>query len=367
MKFSIVWIVLVAGFVAACKDIDSDGGVQRADRSVLLAHYADLMIVPSADVLTVQTSSLRDSISGFCAAPDATGFAAIKADWQAASISWSEGEVFHFGPAKTLRLDSRLYTWPIQSEAVDAFLAAGSLTKGDLLKAGAHLKGLPVMEYILYGADGARTESEFEGDANSYCVYLTALSQVAYDDTKTLQSKWQVTDGVGFSLDFAKAGSVDSMYGKQQEAVDDLVNRMIHTVQLVEMTKLAKPMGKRDAGVVQPLSLESPYAHISKELLVSTLKGVRRAFIGGTELHADGIGQVVKTEMPDLYTDIMSNLDSMITAFEAMDRSFATSLTEDLEGLEVQFYQSKQLIRLFAVDMAGILAVTPTFSDNDGD
>ncbi|SMF59616.1 imelysin family protein [Pseudobacteriovorax antillogorgiicola] len=349
-----------------CKEAGDPAAQTVVDRQNLLELYADSIILPNYEDLAQKGEALETAVLELCTNPSAETYSGAQAAWSAAYLAFATTEVHNFGPIKSQRLDSKIHSWPIRVNDIETFIAAGALSEADVKAGGALVKGLPVIEYMIYGANRDLDASAFVAD-ESRCQYLLSLTATLADNTAALHSSW-AESGDNFRRDFVDAGSEDSMYGKQTEALDDMVNQMIHTIQFIEGDKVARPLGKRNNGVAQPDDVESPYGQLSKSLILTNLSSIRQAFLGGDSLQDNSVAAIIQESSPELYEEVTA----AITAAESSLGQTTGSLSIAVQGDEAAlvegcFTSLKELLRLFAADVAGVLGVTPTFSDNDGD
>lgn len=361
MSYSLCFVVL------SCTPSGGEDSapVVEIDRQETLALYADDVIIPAYETFNQKALALDEQAQNFCAVVSEQGFADLKSTWEAAMLAWSATEVHNFGPAMTLRLDSSIYFWPSRPNRIEDFISAGDLSYEAVKSGSSLIKGLSVLEYLIYGyKDNANTFASFEDEGR--CTYLQSLAKLLLEDSASLLSAWQPENG-NFRDEFALAGNGSASYSRQKQALDAMVNEMIQLTQTVEGVKLARPLGKRSSGTPKPEEVESAYAGISKAIIATNLESLKIAFQGGSEKKIHSLADIIASENNDLWLDLQNELQASELLLKSSEDSLATDVVLKTELTEQTFSQVKGLLNLLASDVASILGVTPTFSDNDGD
>lgn len=376
-------LALLVSAAPACSDEGSPSKGPDANRGPdvqdVLRDLANVVIVPAYDDFRASAEQLEAATRSLCAAPDAAQLTALRGQWRDTRALWKRAEAHEFGPAADLRIDTAVDFWPVRASSVDIELAKTDPVPEDYATTlGDTLKGLPVMEYILYdgasAADDADTESVLArlvdaetGEPTRTCAYLVALSVDVHAKATTLYQAW-APEGENFAAELATAGQGSTAYPDRAKAVSAVVNDFVYLIQEVESVKLAEPLGKRAGDVPQPDAVESARSDSSRADIAANLAGVRAVY---TCTRGDTTGASFQAAVaalnPELDAAIMAQLDDADAKVAAIALPLERAVVEDAAPVEAAFESTKELFRLMAVDMVNLLGVTLNFSDNDGD
>ena len=361
-------ILSLMNLSGGCEAYNKDDTAAAIDRKELLTLYVDAVIVPQYKSLTDAMNTLKTKTTELCTNPNDSNLASVKNAWQDGKIAWIRTEGHNFGPIADQRLDGVIHRWPLRVNDIDNFFNAGDLSLTALEKQGALTRGLPPFEYMLYGADGNLSIEAFTAGGDR-CIYLQSLTSDLVTNTTKVVSAWEA-EGDNYRDAFINAGTNTTSFSRQQQALELVINELIHTIRFMEDSKLASPMGKRNKGIAQPGDVESPYSKLSGTFLAANFSALRTLFLGGDSKQKNSIADEIATSNQALYEEILAAItaaETALTAALADDQTIKDIVSSDSAKLDPVFAAVKNLLRLFAADVAGHFAVTPTFSDNDGD
>jgi predicted lipoprotein len=356
-------VAILAALLTACGSSGSGGPDQRRE---LLTALTDVVYLPTYRDFAGAIPALVTATQTLCDDPTEANQAAAQQAWRDIRRPWKQSEAFAFGPATELRLDGAIDFWPLRVTDVDEELAATAAITDDYIDGlGVSRKGLPVIEYLLFG-DLARLHEN--GVANRGCDYLAAMSRAVDRAGTTLVSSWDPAAG-NFRDQLILAGDGSDTYSRLGDAVNDSANAILIAAEIAEGKKLAEPLGLRDGDVPQPQNVESPFSDNSVTDLVDSLTGVRNAYTTSYDGAAGAVSYSTFVERinPALDADVRQTIDDCIARASAIEPTLAVAVESSPAVVTTAFDCSKDLLRLLKTDVAGILGVTPTFGDVDGD
>jgi hypothetical protein len=367
-------LVLVAVLGTACSSNDSGPKPPPGpDPQLVLRDLGDVVIVPVYREFHARAQALTSAARAMCQAPAAASLDAAQDAWLAARGPWKQSEAFAFGPVVDLRADTAVDFWPIRVSSIEAELAkTDPVPEGYAAALGDTVKGLPVLEYLLFdpaGDDAAVLArlADTAGQATRTCAYAVALAVDVEARARALVDAWDPAKG-DFAGELARAGVDSQTYPERARAINAVVNAFVLLVQEVEGVKLATPLGLRNAGEPQPELAESWRSDGSRQDMLDNLAGVRSMYMTsyagrtGVSFH-----DAVAALDADLDAAIVAQLDATEAAVAAITLPLDQAVIDTPALVNAAFESSKELFRLMAVDMATVLGVTLGFSDNDGD
>jgi predicted lipoprotein len=134
-------------------------------------------------------------------------------------------------------------------------------------------------------------------------------------------------------------------------------------------TKLDRPLGNLTGSDPDPALVESRYSANSLTDLDCNLDGFVLVYLGAdAEAGGEpGIGVLVAARDPDLDARILTQLNVAREALHAIPGPLADALSTDRSAVQTARDEIDALRRLIKLDVASLLNVTLSLSDNDGD
>jgi putative iron-regulated protein len=191
----------VLGTITEFRLSTTDASAFAYDAKAQVASYVDLVGKAYADVQAA-AAALREAVDTLRTAPDMTTLDAARKAWLAARAAYLETEAFLNyggpvdGPGGPL---PRLNGWPIDPALIDGLLADSgqslafrAIARLNTVEAPVKITtGLHVLEYLLWGADGALTAEAFAGEAGARRgEYAAALTQLFLNDMTVVAAAW---------------------------------------------------------------------------------------------------------------------------------------------------------------------------------
>lgn len=191
----------VLGTITEFRLSSTDPSAFAYDAGAQVGAYVDLVSSTYAAALDA-ASVLKDSVARLADEPNVANLDSARRDWMVARATYLRSEAFLFyagpidGPGGPF---PRLNGWPVEPSVIDGLLAdpAQSLN----LRALARLNtietpvrittGLHVLEYLLWGKDGAAGADAFTGDAGQRRAdYANAIAQLFVNDLTVVNAAW---------------------------------------------------------------------------------------------------------------------------------------------------------------------------------
>jgi hypothetical protein len=360
-------VCLLAAIAIAPALVGCSDSTPPPDARPILRDVADVVIVPTYAELAVEAVGLSEAVANLCAAPAGTTLSAAQDAWRKTRDPLKRGEAFAFGPIEELRIDSSIDFWPARAEAVDGALGATEPVTDALIDSAASAaKGLPAIEYLLFDPSGEDESvlTRLADNGGRNCDYLAALARDVAEHAEELHAAWDPAAS-DYRGQLVNAGDGSTAYPTLHAGVSTLVDNLIQGALLVEGMKLAKPLGKRDGGTPQPDSVESHFSHRGKDEILINLVGIKAVYT--TDRRGASLSERVRTQRPDLDDAILAQIDTCTATVGAIATPLETAVVEEPAAVESAFACTKELARLLQVDLATLVGVTPTFTDNDGD
>lgn len=325
-------------------------------RREVLAHLADEVIVPAEVSLHGDAEALAGAVAALCGGGD---LGAAQTAWMAAHDRWSVTGAFAFGPVAEQMQAGPLDFWPVRGDTIEGKIAdaPAKIDASYLATLGTSAKGLPALEYLLYGEPLA--------PASPRCAYAQALADDIAARTGEIADAW--TDGHAEALRSAGHGS--TTYPTEQTGLDVVVNAAIEGLYRMVKSKLDGPLGNLSGSDPDPTQSESLFSQRGAIDLERNLDGFALVYLGADlESGGDpGLGALVAARDAGLDERIVAQLAAARAALAALPGTLDAALIADRSAVQTARDEIDGLRRLIKLDVASLLGVTLSLSDNDGD
>ncbi len=355
------WLCLLVLMSGGCSSSGGASGHPDSRRQLLI-DLTDGVILPTYRELPPVTTALAMAVESLCEKPDdAAAVESARQAWRDARGPWKRAEALRFGPATDLRIVAALDFWPPRpgdiDDELDQVTPIDDAYVGNL---GVTRKGFPALEYLLF----ARADRLVEPRA---CAYAAAVARAIDERVEALLRAWE-PEGGDFRGELILAGDGSGTYDALSMALNAVANALFGGLANIESMKLAKPLGKRDGGQPQPQAVESPYAHASLSDAGLALEGALAVYTASLgEGSGTSFSSAVRGLDPQLDAEVLATYERCNAALEAILPPLEEAVVSSPTEVEAAFACAKTLYNLHVVDVAGVLGLTPTFGDSDGD
>ncbi|MFN3199831.1 MAG: imelysin family protein [Bradymonadia bacterium] len=360
-KFSALSVLLCSALgLTSCLSSADDDGSASGDKAVV-AHIAEAVGIPVHAALSTEVTALRQALDSVCAAPSAAGASQAREAWRTAQRAWFHADAFGIGPVTMNRLGSSI-AWPPDHEAIAETLAevessTEAIDQGFVANLGSSRKGLGAIEMLLFEpADDAELVTALVGRR---CDLLVALVADVDRAAVALSEAWRGDYGP------AMAAANGDPFPRQQAVIDALVNRHVEITESLLVTQIGTPLGEKTGGVPQPDKVLSTRSEFARAEIAATIEGIAAIYAGVGE--GPGLIDSIQRRQSGLAADLTAGLTEAISAVNAIEQPLHIAVAESPEQVRTALEAVRVVKRLLAADVANVLGVTRTFSENDGD
>ena len=266
------------------------------------------------------------------------------------------------GPVMDRRSISMLDWAPTDASGVDRLLAEDRSVAVDEVRnlLAANHRGFGAIEYVLFSSDALDKLSH----SASRCSYLTALTEVAQEETDGILSEWvEGTERRPAYQDFFTNRSTTAMLSSA--AVADVVRTQVFLIRQIVDMRLASALGLRD-GIVDPSAIPGAAADNGLQDLRHELLGVQAMYEGSAQ-EALGISALVRPLSEDTDQRMRSQLTAAITAIDSVEGPLRTAVVQRPHQVRSVYARLTELQRTMATEVVSLLGVSVGFTDTDGD
>jgi predicted lipoprotein len=255
-------LLLIPLLLAGCGSAPPGGpSAAEEDRSAAVAQaFVAKVVLPGYGQLAQRSQQLAERLDQLAAHPDARRLQAAREAWAAARRSWETAESWAFGPAQTQGFDTNLDDWPVNEKDLRTALARAPVSPALFAQLTSTARGFHGIEAVLHGFSAPAPRAEQLSPAQ--LRYLQLAGHDLARQSRGLLQAWQGPSGFGARF----AGRGDN----PGEAVTEILQGMLGTLQEVSAEKLGKPLASRS-----PSDLESFYSGTTQADVVANLAGIQ--------------------------------------------------------------------------------------------
>ena len=310
--------------------------------AALLDHAANGVIVGTYRDLDQKAAALQAAVAALAAAPTPAALAAARQAYRDARAPWEATEAFAFGPVSTLGLDAVIDTWPLNRVDLTALLASTDpLSPASLRPRDGGLQGFHPIEFLLFGNTANKALSSFT--AREF-LFLTSSAQNLKLATGQLLQAWQAS-GSNFAAALGKAGPGSSVYPKQKQAVQELLDGLVAAADELANSKVERPLTQQTTDVE-----EAKFSQNSKAEFLQNLAGIEAIYTGRIgAVSGVGFGDLVVKRRPALDARFRQELAAAQQAIAALPGRFDEAI-----------FQSPAAVRAAQAKVRVVLATLQT-------
>ncbi|WP_165703948.1 imelysin family protein [Enhygromyxa salina] len=329
-------------------------------RAEVITSLIEDQLVPTLADARQRGAALDGAATELCAAPDAASLTAAQDAWWQLRAPWKQLLAVPLGPIVDDGFDTAIDFWPVRPASVDGGVAAGVTSQAELDLLGVASKGMPAIEYLLFdplAGDEAVLAALTSDQGPARCAYLELLASDVALRLAELDDAWrsQYTTTL-----------VGDAYPDVASAIDAIVNALISGLHDIDDMKLAKPLGLTSASGADPELVESRLSDRSLSDALDGLAGFEAAYLGADD-GASGLTILVAQRSPDVDAKIREELEQAKLALAAVPEPLRLSISSDAAAVEQAQVAVERLRISMTADVASLLGVTVSLSDNDGD
>ena len=338
------------------------------DKSGMLANYSDNVIVPNFQLAKQALDSFAMAYNDFIQAKTVSNLQITRQKFNRAYHQYQLMSLFEFGPSENEIIRASFDTYPTDTVQIKTNIATGTYNLG--LAANIDAKGLPALDYLLYGKNisDASMVALFDTDVNATnrITYFNTCLNEMQTKLNTVFNSWN--SGYKNTFNSNTGSEIGSSLGL-------LVNQLNFEVDLLKNGKIGIPLGKKSLGVQMPETCEAYYAQtISVELAKTCLANIENVYLGRSQNGADGLGlddylEVLGAQHTSgsLNNAIKNQFGIAKSKLALVNEPLSNSVINDMTTVDNAYIEIVKLLVLLKTDMPSALGIVITYQDGDGD
>lgn len=363
---------LMSGFSCKKKKKEDEPIEENCNYSVtnMLSEIGNNIIIPRFAALTQTTLALKTDAASFVAQLDSVSLVNLQNKFNAAYLSYQKVSMLNFGPAISngFNMRERMNVFPVSVTTFDLYMNNNNTQPSQNANAAV---GFPAIEFLIFGnVDSVLAEFTTGPQAANRKIYLVNLTDYLHQLSSTVYNSW-IPSGGNYIAKFVADGgnSVGS-------PLSLLVNELNFDFETLKNFKYKIPLGKFDAGIVQPTKVEGYYSGASVALSAANTDAIYKLYLGVAENGKDGEGlhdylicldAYYQTEDVSLASTINSQLALVYSKILAIPDPMSATLYSNKQVIDDAHNEMQIAVPLIKREMTAAMGVQISYTDNDGD
>ncbi len=368
---NILFLFSVITLIVACNPPDGETKETNDgyDRTALLTHWANNIIIPSYTNYQSKLQTLSTDVTAFTNNPNESNLLTVRASWLEAYKAFQYVSLYSFGKSEEIHLKEKTNTYPTDATGINTNITAGTYDFGLLSQF--NKQGLPALDYVLNGLGNTDTEivAFYTGtNAAKYKKYLTDLVSTLKTNNDTVLADWNGS---------YKAAYISNNGNSTSSSVSITVNNYIKNFEKdVRAGKLGIPAGVFSSGTKFPEKVEAFYKKDVSKTLYNTAIQASQDFFNGKNFSNTTTGPGLKGYLDflksvrsgqNLSSVINNQFEAIYTANANLSENFNSQITTDNNKAIIAYDAIQLNVAYLKLDMMQALKITVDYVDNDAD
>ncbi len=368
----LIFLFAFATLLTACSSSDTDApsSGDSFNRTALLTHWADNLIIPAFQNYASKLTLLEEDVQNFNADPSQQNLTSLRASWLTAYEGYQQVMLYNIGKASDLNFKESADTYPTDVAGIEANIASGNYNL-ELLSQYSK-QGFPALDYMLNGLSDSDASiiSKYTNDANaaSYKQYLGNLVGALKGKSIAILTDWTTSYRATFIS--ASGTAVSSSTNK-------LTNLFVKNFEKdIRTAKVGIPAGVFSNGTLFPEKVEGYYKKNVSRTLLNTAIRSQQDFFNGKYFASSQVGPSLKSYLDDvnavrnglnLSAIINNQFETIYTTNATLNEDFSQQIISNNSKMLEAYDAMQQNVVYFKLDMMQALNVTIDYVDGDGD
>lgn len=363
-KKQVVLLATIAWLTIGCKKDKNPQDQASFQRKPMLENYANQLIIPAYQELSLAVDTLVVQIDSFINSPNATSLLQAQQAWTNAYITFQYANAYNFGPAGEQGLNKSLVeeigTFPVSPSKIEQAISNNSFNFNDFNR---DARGFLTIEYLLFANDPQTTITNFQDTIRQN--YLNQCAQNLKQRIQNVLNAWNN----GYKNDFINDESTSA-----GSSTSNLYNEFVKSFESIKNYKLGLPLGKRPGQTQpEPTLVEAYYSKQSKLFYEHHLKAIENIWHGKNKNGQDGTGFYEYLQSVEggstLIQNTLNQWQNIMNVAAQVPNSpdISTQIIQAPAPLEALHTELQKHTRFFKSDMSSLLGIYITYSSGDGD
>ncbi len=367
----LIFLFAFATFLTACSSSDKDSpSGDSFNRTTLLTHWADNLIIPAFQNYDDKLALLTLNIESFNAAPSQENLTTVRASWLEAYKAFQKVMLYNIGKASDLNFKETADTYPTDIVGIEQNISSGNYNLALLSQYSK--QGFPALDYLLNGLGQSDSEivSFYSSSANatSYRTYAITVANALKSNSSAILADWKGSYRATF---IASNGTAVS------SSTNKMTNLFVKNFEKdIRWAKVGIPSGVFSNGTLFPEKVEGYYKKDISKTLLNTALQAQQDFFNGKYFESSQVGPSLKSYLDDvkavrngmnLSAIINNQFETIYTTNAELNDNFTQQIISNNSKMLEAYDAMQQNVVYFKLDMMQALNITIDYVDGDGD
>jgi predicted lipoprotein len=362
-------LALATMLFTACKKGENSANENGFDKTGMLKHYIDSVILPEYAGMQQKMNALQTASEAFLASPDATTQTSLKAAYNDAHLQYEHIAAFQFGPAETALQDlflnysggldysfataGTLTGFSVDTATIESNIASGSYNLAGTSRNSFYSQGFPALDYLFFAPNAI---VKFGGNTAKRIKYVQDVVARMKSIVDKVAADWTAYRGEFIGNTQTNVGS----------PIGNIVNQLAYQLDLLKGPRIGWPLGKQSNGIVFPDKTEAYFSGNSAALAAELLSSLKKIYTNGGG--GKGLSDyLIALNHAQLNSDVMAQFDIAIVKLKAIPDPLSAALVSQPATVDAAYKEIQKLVTLMKTDVASATGVQINYMDNDGD
>ncbi len=362
----IVVLSCLLGFIFSCKKEEIKSPPTKVssvefERSSLLKSITNDIILKDVESFNLKADAFNQKINILNSISTREDLKVTEGLLDSLLIQFSRIEMFNVGPIKDNYFFTLINPYPTDTVSINELIYDTSiqLEESNFASYKLTVKGIPALEYLIYKRKDSIVSSV---NAGRWLSFLKLVSSDIAKRANKVESTW-IYDG--YSEVFS-----NNIGNEFNDPIPQLINSIVAILDNIYFQELGVPSGS--LGSVQPKKCRALYSELSLNSIENQIVIIEKIMKGTADNSSIGLKEYLdflesKNVQDPLVASMILETISEIRNEIPKDKSLYQIVTSNSKEIEELRGKVKELLILFKNDVASLMSITVSISDNDGD
>ena len=352
-RIRLIYTFIFTMLIIACSR-DSDNQ-ETFDLKQLRADLINTVGNPTTKLFIENIQNLHSAIVTLSNTISVENLHLAKKAWKNTAIAFSAIEPYNFAEVKNSNIQTAFYSWDANDTGINEYINSNkTIDEESINSLSTTLRGLSAIEFLLFNGADLETIDSF---SNSRRIkYLTVLGKNLVSKAEVYKTLWKIT--------------TDNFIENRQTGIHGSINQVVNQIYAlledIKSFKIGQPAGIEKTNIPDIEKLQAEKSKLSLTLIQKNLESIRKLYFGNVNGLDDYIFSETKNnDLNEKIAKTFTEIENIITDFEG--QSLEETIFQKPNEVTSLYTKIRYLLLLMKIDVANVLSITISVTDNDGD
>ena len=278
-----------------------------------------------------------------------------KEAWKIAAGTFSTIEPYNFGEIKSTNIQTAFYSWGANDTGINEYISSNkSIDEETINSLSTTYRGLSAIEFLLFELSDQETIDSF---SNSRRIeYLMVLGSNLVTKAEIYKTLWKTS----------RKNFIENIQTGINGSINQIVNQIYALLEDVKSFKIGQPAAIEKTNTPDAEKLQAEKSKFSLTLIQKNIESIKKIYFGNANGLDDYIFSETKnTKLNDKISKTFTDIENTINNLNS--KPLKENIFDKPNEVKILYDKIKYLLLLMKIDVANVLSVTITVTDNDGD